>query len=359
MSEPVVSVVMSVYNGEKYLAEAVDSILAQTFSALELVVIDDGSSDSSLNMLHAYAEKDQRVRVVENDVNLGLASSLNKGVDLSRGIYVARMDCDDISLPRRLEAQVRFMDSNPDVSMCGTWAKFFGYQSAARNNPTSHDDIRASLLFYTPIFHPSVMFRKSDVARLDHLYEDGRQRVEDLELWARLTRQVRVANIPECLLRYRVYNPQNVEKRKSVIAHGNVIRKAMLTTLLGSISEQQFHLHMKIAHCERNHSIDFMQEAADWLENLLAVNRQNACYNQDSLERAVSERWWRVCKSSTELGPVTHKIYRSRPALRHYSPGPLMTLAWWGKSLVFFKNANHSIHDEELAFVSKVPDTQS
>jgi glycosyltransferase involved in cell wall biosynthesis len=347
---------MAVHNGEPYLCAAVESILTQTFQDLELIVVDDGSTDNSLRLLQDYATNDARLKVLKNESNIGLASSLNKGFSAARGTYVARMDSDDISLPHRLERQVSFMDSHPDISVCGTWANLFGHQNAAKKYPTEHDDIRASLLFYTPVFHPSVMFRKSDIAQLDHLYEDKRQRVEDLELWSRLTTRLKMANLPEYLLKYRVYNPSNVEKRKAVVAHGNAIRKTMLQTLVPDLNQKQFSLHMKIAWCHRNDSIEFMHEAADWLEHILNENKRNACFESNSLSRIVSERWWRVCKSSTELGPKSHRIYQSHPRLTNYNPGLLLRMSWFCKRLVSFRNANDSIHDDALTFVTELPE---
>src|SRR5258707_849690 len=117
---PRVSVVMSVYNGEKYLGEAVDSILAQTFTDFEFIIIDDGSEDRSPELIEAYV--DSRISFLRNEKNVGLTRSLNKGLQVASGEYIARMDCDDVSLPDRFAKQVAFMDANSGVGACGTWA---------------------------------------------------------------------------------------------------------------------------------------------------------------------------------------------------------------------------------------------
>ena len=120
---PKVTVLMPVYNGEKYLKEAITSILLQTFDDFEFLIINDGSSDASVDIIQSF--RDPRIRLVHNDTNIGLIATLNKGLKLAHGKYVARMDQDDISLPRRLEKQTYFMDNNPDVGVCGTWIKLF------------------------------------------------------------------------------------------------------------------------------------------------------------------------------------------------------------------------------------------
>ena len=115
---------MTVHNGEKHLSEAIDGILNQTFKDFEFLVIDDGSTDGSADIIQSY--KDVRIRFISNGKNLSVPVSLNMGLNLARGEYIARMDCDDISLPQRLEKQVQFMDANPEVGVCGTWLETFG-----------------------------------------------------------------------------------------------------------------------------------------------------------------------------------------------------------------------------------------
>ena len=122
---PKITVLMPVYNGEKYLRESVDSILNQTFTDFELLIINDGSTDSSMEILNSYS--DSRIRIVTNEVNLRLIKTLNKGIDLATGEYIARMDCDDIADPKRLEIQLQYMEKHPDVAVCGTGVKAVSY----------------------------------------------------------------------------------------------------------------------------------------------------------------------------------------------------------------------------------------
>ncbi len=152
---------MSVYNGEKYLREAIDSILGQTFKDFEFLIIDDGSTDSSVEIIRSYA--DPRIRLIQNEENIGLSRSLNKGLKLARGEYIARMDADDISLPRRLAAQVGLLDKQPDIGLVGTSIQLIdcdGERMHVHRVPTTHAQILWALCFTTPLAHPSVVFRK-------------------------------------------------------------------------------------------------------------------------------------------------------------------------------------------------------
>jgi glycosyltransferase involved in cell wall biosynthesis len=156
---PKVTVLLPSYNGEKFISEALKSISDQTFSDLEILVINDGSIDGTLDILNKA--KEPRLRIINNEKNLGLVASLNIGIDNALGEYIARMDQDDIALPERLEKQVKFMDSHNDVAACGTWVKTFGKIDGFINKTlTDPEDIKANLLFYTSMAHPTVMIRE-------------------------------------------------------------------------------------------------------------------------------------------------------------------------------------------------------
>ena len=203
-TQPAVSVILPIYNGAAHLAEAIESVLTQSFRDLELIAIDDGSSDDSAAIARAAA--DGRVRVIVQE-NRGLAATLNRGLELAGGRYVARQDHDDIALPGRLERQVAFLDAHPAVAMVGTWAAILG----AADEPERHhrhpcDDapLRFALLFDNPFVHSSVMARTAVLRDVGGYTTDpARQPPEDYELWSRVARGHEVANIPEVLQCYR------------------------------------------------------------------------------------------------------------------------------------------------------------
>lgn len=213
MNNPKVSVIMSVYNCERYLKEAVDSILSQTFSDFEFIIINDGSTDGSGGILESY--KDERIRLFNNQ-NKGLTKSLNEAIEYSRGEYIARMDADDISLPKRFEKQVKLLDSDQDIVMCGSWAEFIdekGQDITEYKTPISDREIKNRIIFHNPFIHPSVVIRKKIFDKVG-LYDTNFRYAQDYELWTRIATKFNTVNIPEKLLRYRLLR-EGITKSKN------------------------------------------------------------------------------------------------------------------------------------------------
>lgn len=203
-SSPVLSVVLPVYNGLPYLRQAVESVLTQSFGNFELIVINDGSSDGSQELLETF--DDPRLRIVQQ-VNKGLSSTLNVGIAQARGRYIARQDQDDVCLPARFEKQVAFLEANPGVGLVGTAAEIWvGGTKTDRmlHHPSEAGVLAFSLLFNNYVVHSSVMLRRSVLQSVGGYSEDKtRQPPEDYELWSRISKQFDVTNLPEVLHAYR------------------------------------------------------------------------------------------------------------------------------------------------------------
>jgi hypothetical protein len=200
---------MAVRDGLPYLEQAVDSILAQTFTDFEFVIIDDGSTDSTPDVLRRYQSADRRVRV-HHQQNVGLTPSLNRGCHLARGPYLARMDADDISFPDRLERQVEFLDRHPRVALLGSAVvriDELGRQIKRSECPTSHPEIVQALTRYNCFTHPTVMLRRDMLAAVGG-YREAYRQAQDYDLWLRLSERYEVANLADPLLYYRVYASQ-------------------------------------------------------------------------------------------------------------------------------------------------------
>jgi glycosyltransferase involved in cell wall biosynthesis len=205
MTTPAVSVIMSAYNEESYLAKAIDSILNQTFEDFEFIIINDGSTDGSGSIIQKYERQDSRIRGLYQK-NQGLIAALNSSIQVARGKYLARMDADDISLPTRLEKQFVYLEANPGVGVLGTWAKVVDYNGALKSiwrTPISSELIKWTLLFRTSLIHASVMMRP-EVIESAGFYRPEALHVEDYDLWVRLGNATRFANIPEVL--YVIYS---------------------------------------------------------------------------------------------------------------------------------------------------------
>lgn len=204
MSDPIISVVLPVYNGSADVRAAIDSILAQTFEDFELIVIDDGSKDDTAQVVAAVT--DPRL-VFVHQANQGLAATLNRGLAMARGKYVARMDHDDRALPTRFAKQVAYLDAHPDCALLGTHSQIWEGDTPTKRghfHPTGGGTLRFELLFDNPFVHASVMLRRDAILALGGYTTDpSRQPPEDFELWSRVARHHKVANLPEQLLIYR------------------------------------------------------------------------------------------------------------------------------------------------------------
>lgn len=202
LNTPLISIILPIYNAELFLAESIDSILNQTYQNFELILLNDGSTDNSEKICLSYT--DSRIRYYKH-ANMGLAATLNKGIDISKGHYIARQDNDDISMPQRLEKQVNYLLQHPQVVLLGTRALIFSdkYPNYGQHNhPTSSAILKFDLLFDNPFVHSSVMFSKEIVQSVGG-YSLNRNYYEDHHLWSALAFKGKVANLPEYLVKYR------------------------------------------------------------------------------------------------------------------------------------------------------------
>ncbi|NVM22264.1 MAG: glycosyltransferase [Desulfobacterales bacterium] len=301
MSNPGVSVVMSVYDGERYLREAINSILNQTLADFEFIIVDDGSTDGTPEILEGYAARDERIRLERNAYNLGLTPSLNKGLQLTRGEYIARQDADDISLPQRLASQANFLDDHPEVGVIGTWINNFDEngRQIIWQTPISHPLIRWSLLFGASIAGPSVMMRRF-LLEGDTPFRPEMLHAEDYDLWARLSDKTQFANLRERLYLRRMhkdrisvrYYKEQEETVKSVMHEnitrllGNEVREASVEMLrhvtrgellknrleLQNTAKLFLHLYRAYVKQSKLDAVDRKEVAADAARRLTRVS---------------------------------------------------------------------------------------
>ena len=221
---PKVTVLMPVYNGEKYLREAIDSILNQTFTDFEFLIIDDGSTDNSLEIINSY--QDHRIRLIQNFTNQGLAYCLNWGILFSRSNYIARMDCDDISLSKRLEIQVDFLDNNPDIGIVGSHFILMtkeNKKSYIKTVPITDLEIRCRCLFESPFGHPTVIFCREIFLKYSLNYDTELNAIEDYQLWTKILDYTKGANIAIPLVYYRLHNQSISHKYKDEQTKNHVL----------------------------------------------------------------------------------------------------------------------------------------
>lgn len=235
-----ISVVMSVYNSDKYLDEAIKSILSQTYTDFEFIIIDDGSTDNSCSIIEKYCLSDSRIVLIKQQ-NHGLIYSLNKGIKIASGEYIARMDADDISFVDRLETQIAFLNNNPEIGICGTGIELFGDSFNQDSfSPETHEQAIVKLLFRSPLSHPTVMFRRSIIEKHNLNYSADYMHCEDYELWSRWADFSKIANISRVLLKYRIHNQQiSVRKSEEMLKNHLKVTDKLLSRLGIELDERQ------------------------------------------------------------------------------------------------------------------------
>lgn len=265
---PTVSVVMPAYNAEKYLREAIESVLSQTFTDFEFIIINDGSTDNTKDIILSY--EDLRIVYLENERNSGICVTLNKGLDVARGKYIARMDSDDISLPERLAKQVEYMESHLEIGALGTDFEVFGedIKSYVFTQLHTPEECKAGLLFNSCFAHPSVMIRRSVLDINGLRYKDEYRGLEDYELWWQISKYSKLNNLSTPLLKYRHHKGQETrnvgQKVKSSF-------ESFISIRMKDINANLTQSDLKLLHA---YSIgDFESIASDNFEKFLALFR--------------------------------------------------------------------------------------
>ena len=294
---PVVSVVMSVYNAEKYLDAAIRSILEQTYNNFEFIIINDGSNDRSLEIIKKYKNEDDRIVLISRE-NRGLISSLNEGIVKARGEYIVRMDADDISLPFRIEKQLQVMEHEKDIVVCGSWINIFGEninEKVARYFEYDKQ-IKANLLVSCCFAHPSVMIRKDVFTNNNILYDERFKNAEDYYLWTQLAKVGKFYNIPEILLKYRFLetsitrlSDKDCSKRYNVLK--DIFKEALKAVDL-NISEEDMRIHFIISDNARikNNKIE-LKRIKNYFDRILKASENKKVVDLTTLKQVLGRRW--------------------------------------------------------------------
>jgi glycosyltransferase involved in cell wall biosynthesis len=227
--KPKITVLMPVYNCELYVKTAVESILNQSYIDFELLIIDDASTDATVSIIKKF--DDSRIQLIKKPVNSGYTNSLNFGLKIAKGKYIARMDGDDISYPERFAKQIAYLETHPEMVFCGTTYKIVGNDKRI-TLPENHEDIKIGLLWGNCILHPSVMIRKKILDDYSIAYDVSKEPAEDYDMWVRLLSLGKLYNLQEVLLEYRLYNNQVSRKRADEQKRNDIATKFQLLQYL-------------------------------------------------------------------------------------------------------------------------------
>ena len=247
MSKPEVSVIMPVYNAAPYLRDAIDSIVAQTFQNWELILLNDGSTDNSLQIAQSYT--DPRIRILDSEKNYGLIHQLNRGMEAAQGRYIARLDADDIALPGRLQRQFDYLEQHPEIGLLGGFARVIGTDEIMQHS-TSREDIVIELLHRNAYIHSTVMFRKSVFLAVSNGFNEEYKHAEDYHIWQLFALHTGVANLNEVLIQYRMHEQQVSKLHAAGLeTSANKVRLEYVAAALKiELTESEQRTHLALLH---------------------------------------------------------------------------------------------------------------
>jgi len=304
---------MPCFNAARWLEAAVHSLQRQEHAHLEIVAVDDGSTDATGEILERAAGSDARVRIVHLERNQGLVAALNRGIAEARGAFIARMDADDIALPQRLRRQVGYLAAT-GLDLCGSWFVEFG-QGIPRTVRWPHGEmaVKAALLFQNPICHPTVLARRQVFERFQYREDDrmatGRDcHAEDYDLFSRASAEFRLGNVPEALLRYRRHAGQATQARRDAMEC--VARRIRLATLAGqgySPTPEEQRLHNLIRAPASIGRLEDLRGVEQWLDKLCTAQ------SDPGARRVIASQWIRACIRAAPLGRAMWQAWRASP----------------------------------------------
>lgn len=287
--QPIISVLMPVYNCALYLAEAIESILNQTFTDFELIVLDDGSTDDSAKIAKNYS--DSRIIYHCNEKNLGLANNLNVGLRMAKGKYIARMDGDDVSLPDRFRTQVDFLEQNKEIDLCSCGLMMFGTEDQVWIRETNPEQVKITMMFYSPILHATSVWRKESFEKNNLRYNQDAFPAEDYDLWSRAVFKCRLVNIQEVLYLYRIHGIQVTKTDDRVTQRDLQIQVNYLKKALPSLSEQniELFLHKFVRRAEIN--LENIRSLKPIYKAVISANQRDNFFDEQLLSTYLSKSY--------------------------------------------------------------------
>jgi glycosyltransferase involved in cell wall biosynthesis len=303
-----VSVLMPLYNKAPYLREAIDSVLAQTFTDWELIVVDDCSSDESVSIVESY--DDPRIKLHKNERNLGTAGNANRCIALSKGEYLVRFDADDICVPDRIEAQVNYMDAHPEVGVSSGHLETFGTETEVWKLPTEDEDLRAMMLFNVPIAQGASIIRKSVLTEHSIEYDERGPNVgEDWLLWFKLAHETKLGNIDKILIKYR-RGEQNItySGNNNLYKSRTYVYRYFFKELGLPEEKTDIHFYTK-PFFPTPATATTVVEFREWLDELKAFNEKRKFFHQEKFNRILEEKWDRVFYHLPEFGKEAVKAH--------------------------------------------------
>lgn len=314
MTTPKVSVIIPVYNGFPFIKESMQSILGQTLTDFELIIINDGSVDGTADVIKSFT--DERIRVINNPSNKGIGVARNQGISIALGEYCAFLDADDISLPNRLEKQVRVLDHHGNIGLCGSWYKRFNHdQTMEIRLPLDSNILKSTLIFYNPFATSGIMIRKSVIDKYRLNFDTSYEMAEDYDLWERISQRTDVANLAESLVLYRIHQDQISVKMEGLKSESDWrIQYRMIQSLGIEPNDKEKSIHTDIGvNWAFEGTVKSIKLTHQWLEKLFRANLEKHIFPEPSFSEVLAERWKYSCLLGTTNGLFAFKTFYSSP----------------------------------------------
>ncbi len=311
---PILSVLMPVFNSERFVTEAIESILNQTFKDFEFLILNDHSTDKSLEIINDFGKKDSRIKVFQNEKNLGVVESRNKLINLSKGRYIAWIDSDDIALENRFEKEIKFLEEHPEIGMVGAYPIIIdenGNETGKWLFETDLQKLKIELFFHSPFLSSSVMIRKNCLSQ--NFYDPRFSVSEDFNLYSKISEHYETANIPEFLVKYRInskgLSKSNTEKMEQLSVQ--VIKEH--AERLGIKLEESTIKNLRKSKSVSRIAFEEIAEIEKSLILLKDLLLKNDRFEKTAVNEVIQKYWFETCRKSTHNGLKILSIFSKSP----------------------------------------------
>ncbi|SHG18803.1 glycosyltransferase family 2 protein [Flavobacterium defluvii] len=332
LQNPEISVIIPVFNAASFLHETIESILNQSFSDFEVIILNDKSTDESLHIIKKFQSEDNRIIIIDKEHNVGPANLRNEGINAAKGKFIALMDADDIAMPSRFEKQIEILKNNPEIGVCGTWFTFFGLKkNKLIKHNTEPDAIKVSFLHSCNIGNPTVMFKKEVLGDLK--FDNDYVPVEDYDLWSRLLAKTKFYNIPESLLNYRQHN-NNISKTKIDNVNRSVRRVKInqLAQLEINPEDPKIDFYLNAVSFKKRLSPEDIIETINASKVLISQNEKLGYFNQEVFQKHITKNLIRIIRNAGSYNLSFYKHLKNNESVL------FQKIKWIDKVILYFKS---------------------
>lgn len=330
---------MPVYNGEKYLKPAIDSVLEQSFKDFELVIINDGSTDDSKKIIEGY--QDSRIRFLSNDGNRGIAYTRNRGLEVAAGKFLAWMDCDDLIAKNRFEIQLNYLEEHPEIQICGTWMDRFGEEKKETSKSfLKPERIKAMLLFKPAIWNATAMYRLSAIKTAGLKFDTRLTIAEDYDFYCEASFHFPMANIPKSLYSYRASESSIMksfegEEEKFLGFHKMIYRKLLIRLQIDP-TESELVLHTHLGSTKLYSNFNQYEEGFNWLLFLQSKNKLTLAYDPEAFNFILGHMFFFISKKASQVGLTVWFFYLNH-RISFVKPENISSLKLFIRCLIRYK----------------------